>query len=123
MNTRATNTALETGTAYIDAWNRKDVGAIRRLIHPDAHFKGPMSETSGRDALVAAVERMLPMVKSVEIRSSFANGNEAMFTYDFECAPPIGVSRVADHMVIEDGLIRDTEVIFDARPFERAARG
>jgi hypothetical protein len=116
-------TPIELGEAYIEAWNRKDIGAITRLIHPQAHFKGPMAETSGRDAIVASIQRMFPIFRSIKIRSKFAKGDRAIFTYDFECMPPIGVGRVADQMRMEDGLIKDFELFFDARPFDKMSQG
>jgi hypothetical protein len=36
----------------------------------------------------------------------------------FVCRPPIGVSSTAEMVRFQDGLIRDTELFFDARPFE-----
>ena len=116
-------TSIELGESYLEAWNRKDIGAISRLIHPDAQFKGPMAETAGRDKIVASVQRMFPIFKSIKVRSKFAKGDQAIFTYDFDCLPPIGVCRVADKMTFEGGLIRDFELFFDARPFDKLSRG
>jgi hypothetical protein len=116
-------TAVEIGEAYLDGWNRKEISAIACLIHPDAHFKGPMREVTGRDNIVASIEGMFRIFKSIKIRTKLSGGNQAIFTYDFECVPPIGVGRVADLMTIEDGLIKDFELFFDARPFEKMSRG
>ena len=41
-------------TAYIDAWSRKDLDGIAAHLHPAVHFKGPMQELNGRDAVFAA---------------------------------------------------------------------
>jgi hypothetical protein len=45
-----------------------------------------------------------------------------MFAYDFVCRDPIGVCRTAELVRFQDGLIRDIELFFDARPFEAMQR-
>jgi hypothetical protein len=50
------------------------------------------------------------------------SGDRAMFAYDFICRDPIGVCRTAELVRFQDGLIRDIELFFDARPFEAMQR-
>jgi ketosteroid isomerase-like protein len=74
MKTKSFISAVEIGEAYLDAWNRKDISAIAGLIHPDAHFKGPMRDTTGRDNIIASVEGMFRIFKSITVRARFAAG-------------------------------------------------
>ena len=45
-----------------------------------------------------------------------------MIAYDFLCSAPIGNCRTAELVTLEDGLIRDVELFYDARPFELLTR-
>lgn len=112
----------ESAASYLEAWRKKDVQAIARHLHTDVRFTGPMMKVSGRDAVIASAQRILPIVEELVIRSTFISGNQAMLVYDFVCAPPIGRCRTAELVTFEEGLIRDIELFYDARPFEHAVR-
>ena len=108
--------------AYLDAWSRKDIEGIAARLHPQVHFKGPMQELNGREAVLEATRRIFPLLERFDVRARFVSSDRAMFAYDFVCREPIGVCRTAELVRFEDGLIRDTEVFFDARPFEAFQR-
>src|SRR4051812_46346937 len=40
---------------YLEGWNRKDASAFAAVLAPDVRFKGPLAQTEGRDAFLAAV--------------------------------------------------------------------
>lgn len=104
--------------SYLDAWSRKDIEALAALVHPDVRFKAPMQEFEGRDAYITATARVFPLLKRLDVRGQFVSGARAVLIYDFVCLPPIDVSRTAEMIRFDDGLIRETELFFDARPFE-----
>jgi hypothetical protein len=108
--------------AYLDAWSRKDLDGIAIHLHPDVHFKGPMQELSGREAVLASSKRIFPLLERLEVRAKFVAADRAMFAYDFICRDPIGVCRTAELVRFQDRLIRDIELFFDARPFEAMQR-
>jgi ketosteroid isomerase-like protein len=104
--------------SYLEAWSRKDLEGVTAHIHPDVHFKAPMQEFEGRDAYVTATTRVFPLLERLDVRGQFISGDRAVLIYDFVCRPPIDVSRTAEMVRFQDGLIRETELFFDARPFE-----
>lgn len=110
------------GAAYLDAWSRKDLHGIGLYLHPSVHFKGPMQELDGRDAVLASAQRIFPLLERLDIRAQFFAGARAMFAYDFICRAPIGLCRTAELVRFDNGLIRDIELFFDARPFEAMQR-
>ena len=113
------STSIESRRAsYLAAWSRKDIDSIAALVHPKVRFKAPMQEFEGRDAYIAATARAFQLLKRLDVRAQFASGARAVLIYDFVCLPPIDVSRTAEMIHFEDGLIRETELFFDARPFE-----
>ena len=114
-----TNNCLTTGEAYLKAWDNKNLEEIAKYLHPEVHFIGPMNEITGKEKLLQSAKRMFGMLKALEVQSKFAFGNQAIFTYDFVCTPPIGGCRTAEIMTFKDGLISKIELFFDARPFEK----
>jgi hypothetical protein len=108
--------------AYLEAWSHKDLDGIAIHLHPDVHFKGPMQELNGREAVLASSKRIFSLLERLEVRGRFVSGERAMFAYDFVCRDPIGVCRTAELVRFQDGLIRDIELFFDARPFEAMQR-
>jgi hypothetical protein len=113
------STSIESLCAsYLDAWSRKDLDGVTAHIHPDVHFKAPMQELQGRDAYVEATRRVFTLLDRVDARATFVAGERAVLIYNFVCRQPIGLSSTAEMLRFQDGLIRDTELFFDARPFE-----
>jgi hypothetical protein len=111
--------ALEIGEAYLNALNAQDIAKITLLADPEIHFKMPFTEVSNRDAFLAAVRRMLANLNELEVLSKFSSGNQAMFLYETRFNEPVGTVRAASLMTIEKEKIREMEVIFDARPFDK----
>ncbi len=109
-------------TRYVDAWRRKDSESILALLHPEIHFKSPTAETEGREKYIPGLTRFLSIVERVDLRAQFVSNEGAMFAYDFVCRAPIGVCPTAELVRFKDGLIRKSEVFFDARPFEALAK-
>jgi hypothetical protein len=104
--------------SYLNAWSRKDLEGIAVHIHPEVRFKGPMQEFQGRDAYLTATKRVFPLLEKLDVRAQFISGDRALLVYDFVCRDPIGVSRTAEMVRFDGELIRETELFFDARPFE-----
>ena len=108
---------------YLQAWNRKDLAAISGLIAENVSFKGPMSETTGRQAFTEAVAKMFPLLQRIDVRHVHGHADHTVAVYDFVCAQPIGKCRTAELLSFESGRIRASELFFDARPFEALMRG
>lgn len=121
MTTAVMPALLSLAEEYLDAWKRKDLQGISRLVHPEIDLKSPLVEVSGRDAFLGTCEKILPMLLDVRIHAKFASQTQAMMVYDFVLKEPIGTTRTANLMTFEKHLIRSVELLFDARPFEHPA--
>ena len=119
---RMATTNEQASAAYLAAWEKKDLDGIKARLHPEVHFKGPMQELNGRDAVLAAAQRVFPLLVRFEALAQFVAQDRAMFAYDFVCREPIGVCPTAELVRFENGLIRDIALFFDARPFEAFQR-
>lgn len=111
--------ALEIGEAYLNALDKKDISKITSLADAGIHFKMPLTEVRERDSFMMAVRRMLANLKEIQVLSKFSSGNEAMFVYEAHFNEPVGTVKTASLMTVEGDKIREMEVIFDARPFEK----
>jgi hypothetical protein len=111
--------ALEIGEAYLNALNNKDMAKILSLADVDIHFKMPLTEVSDRAGVLAAVRRMLANLNELQILSRFSSGNQAIFVYEAHFNQPVGTVKAVSLMTVEGDKIRDMEVIFDARPFDK----
>jgi len=73
---------ITSALAYYKAFEEKNIGAIARHLHPDVQFAAPMGESKGRDAVVEAAKRLVPFVKSINVRAKFASGDQVVLVYD-----------------------------------------
>jgi hypothetical protein len=78
-----------------------------------------MEELTGKEAVLEAAKRLLPLINSIKVHARFGSEDQAMLTYDMDFAEPIGVCRAAALMTFKDGLIMRNEIFFDARPFAK----
>lgn len=109
-------------TRYLDAWSRKDLGGIAACLHTEVDFKSPNAHTQGREAFLSATKRFFPLVQKLDVHARFVSSDQAMFAYDFVCIPPVGICPTAELLTFQDGLIRVSQIYFDARPFEALQR-
>ena len=106
--------------AYYQAMHNKDLAVIEKSLHPDVHLIGPLAELTGKEAVLNSVKHFLSLFKTLTIRARCGNGDhQVMLAYDLECPAPIGRFRGAALLTFEDGLIRQYELFYDARPFEK----
>ena len=112
---------LELGEAFLNAFNEKDISRITAMVHPEIRLRSPINEASNRESYLAVVRRLLVNIKGLRIRSKFASGNQAVFTYDMNYNEPIGLVPAALLMTFEGDKIKDLEVYYDARPFEKVS--
>jgi ketosteroid isomerase-like protein len=114
------DTNLKIAEAYLAAWQRKDLAGIGEHVHANVRFKGPMVETTGKEAFLAAAQRIFPPLESLVVRHTSAAEGRVVAIYDFNCVAPIGVCRTAELITFQDGLISGVELFYDARPFVAA---
>ena len=112
----------EVARRYLKAWHLKDIEGVEALLDPGVTFKGPLAATSGREAFMGAVKRMVPLLKGIDLRHMLADDEHAVAVYDFVCIDPIGACRTTELLSFNGDLIRSSEVFFDARPFEAMLR-
>ena len=107
------------GEAYLNALDQKDLAKITSLVDPGIHCKTPLAEVFDRDAFIMSMRRMLANLKGVHLIAKFSSGGQATFIYEVIFNEPVGTIKAASLMTLEGDKIKDMEIFFDARPFER----
>lgn len=112
-------TPKEIVEAYGDAFSKKDYGRVRSLLHDTRFsFRGPMEAFDKADDLVAVLRKLEPIIKGMEKKKVFVDGNDVCVIYDFVTnVPEIGTSRMAEWFHIEGGKISSINLYFDPRPY------
>ena len=117
--TTVTQRNVASAEAYYQAMNDKDLAGVATHLHPDVRVVTPMEELTGKEAVLEAARRLLPLINSIKVHAKLGSENQAMLTYDMDFAEPVGVCRAAALMTFKDGLIMRNEIFFDARPFSK----
>jgi hypothetical protein len=104
---------------YLSALRRKDLAGIAKLMHPYVQLKSPVAEVTSKEEFLKTCEKAFTMLEDIKIRAKFGNEEHAMIVYDYVLRLPIGLTRTASLITVQDKLIRTIELFFDARPFEK----
>lgn len=102
---------------YQDAWKRKDLAAARTHLHDDLSFQGQLDTFTNADDLIGALTRLAPIVKDIQRRKQFVDGQDICEIYDLVTATPAGTAPVAEWYRVRGDKIASIRVFFDARPF------
>ncbi|HJN37508.1 MAG TPA: nuclear transport factor 2 family protein [Gammaproteobacteria bacterium] len=110
---------LHVAKSYYSAMLAKDFNTLASYLHDNVHFMGPLAELQGKEAVVLAAKNLSQILDNIEIRSTFASGNQIMFAYDFSF-PTLNLNlRSAVLMDFKKGQITKIELFYDGRPFEQ----
>jgi ketosteroid isomerase-like protein len=102
---------------YVEAWRKGDFDAQRRVLHDDLHFLGPFDTFKSADDFQAALKRLAPMLKNVEVHRGWDDGDDVCFVYDLVTEGPIARTPCAEWIQVRGDKIGSIRVFFDARPW------
>lgn len=113
MNASPSATAAR---SYIDAVGRHDLDTVRELITDDAvaWFAG---ESLTKEAWLAALNGLLPILERNVIRHLSADGEAACVVYDFVTNTPAGAVPCVELVGTKQGKINSIELILDRVAF------
>jgi ketosteroid isomerase-like protein len=108
--------ALAIAQAYFDAMANKDVDKIAAISAEDVICISPVGELQGVQAFRGFQEGFASMIKKLTLAAAFGDDDHAVIVYNAETYP-VPNAVVAEHVVIENGKIASTTVIYDGTPF------
>lgn len=108
---------LKVAESYYQNMLDKNFEAMASCLDDTVCLLGPLSEMSGKEAVVSAAKGLSQVLKAIQIRAKFASGSQVMLAYDFFFPEPISTLRAAVLMDFKHQRIAKIELFFDSRPF------
>jgi len=105
--------------AFYTAMGEKKIEEMGKYLHPHIQFSAPLDKVEGKETYLETVKNFADFFKTVTIRATFGEGNQAMVIYDLGFPAPLGNVPSAALMTLSEGLITRIELFYDARPFEK----
>jgi limonene-1,2-epoxide hydrolase len=105
------NSAKEVVLSFVNAINREDFAAARRLASDDLSFVGVLGSRDSADAYFQDMQRMR---LKYDVKKVFADGDDVCLLCDLSIAGQ--TIFLCSWYRVERGKIRSLRVLFDPRP-------
>ena len=102
---------------YYTAIAAKNITPVEKYLHNNVQLIGPFGITAGKAAVIETVKKFASFFENLTIRTKVGSENQVVIIYDVKFSEPASNARSASLMTFEDGLIKNIELFFDARPF------
>jgi hypothetical protein len=113
--------ALAIARAYHNSWTAGDFATAIALLSDQLQVEVPINDYPTMDSFAAALVRFGSQVKSVELLSEMAEGNQAMLLYDMQVVS-LGTMRIVEHFTVADDKIVRLRQIHDTALLGRLER-
>lgn len=110
------SSAREIVDQYFRAFTNKDLAAMRKLLHDDVYFKGPVAELDNADDFMEGITHLAANMSSAERHIVFEQGEDVCQIYDMVLAEPAVTVPVAQWLKVRDNKIAVLRAYSDARP-------
>lgn len=106
---------------YLDAFTGGRWGEVEQLLTDDFTLVGPDSTIEGRDALLAAGENLLPMMRGHRMLRQWEDGEDVCSFYEFRMESPAAAitAPMTEWNTIRDGRIVRGRLLFDTGVWNR----
>jgi hypothetical protein len=112
-------TPVDVAVAFTKAWTSHDMAAAAQYVADDVVFEGPMTQTSGAQAYLAALSRFAGTVTGLRMIDALGDADGAMIMYELETRHA-GVLRAGERFIIRDGQIQTDMLVFDTHKVRQA---
>ncbi|MDP2206489.1 MAG: nuclear transport factor 2 family protein [Alphaproteobacteria bacterium] len=113
---------IETVKKYNQAFEAKDVEAMRSLLNKNYHFKGPMTEMHGSDEMLGFMANC-PFACSQQNLAFVAEGNKVVQTFDWVTIAPFKATvSMCEVLEVQDGQIKSAKLFYDSAAFPKEAQ-
>ncbi len=102
---------------YKAAMGKGDVAAARKYLRDDLSFQGPFDTFHAPEPYLEAVKKLSSIVKRVEVKKMFVDGNDVCLLYDMVTSTPVGTAFIAEWLQVKGDKIASIRVLFDPRPW------
>ena len=116
MKTETTGKALTLARTYINAIAAKDIEKILSVSADDIICNSPLGQIAGTIAFRKFHEGFSRMTKRITVLAAFGDDEHAVIVYEAD-THPVPKAITAEHIVVKNGKIASTRVIYDGTPF------
>jgi hypothetical protein len=109
---------LTTAISYYQAMVNNDFDKLECYLNQDVRLISPLSEITGKTNVINAAKNFAKLLKDIDIKSNFAQGNKIILVYNMHLQEPINSLRAVTLMDLKQAAITKIELFYDARPFE-----
>lgn len=95
----------------------KNAEAIKKYLHSDVEFYGPLATLKGKEAVIQATSNFMNMFKSLTIRAKFGAADQAMIVYDVDIPGIAKDFPSASLLRFHEGLIVRIQLFYDGSRF------
>ena len=114
-------TAREAVARYYDAWQAKRGDFSDVPLAADFRFTGPVASFESAEGYRAMAAQAGASVTRFAVRRQFVDGDTVCSIVDWEMAiPGVGPMTAAEVLEVQDGIIVQGELIYDAEELRRA---
>jgi predicted SnoaL-like aldol condensation-catalyzing enzyme len=107
----------ETVMAYQRSLGDSDWIKARSYLKDDMKFHGPLAKYDEPEPYIEDLKGLHHIVKGVEMRKVFQDGNDVCLLYDMITDTAAGTAFICEWYRVDDEKISSIRVVFDARPF------
>jgi hypothetical protein len=102
---------------YYKLVGEKNGEGIKKYLHPDVQFYGPLATLKGKDAVIGATSNFMKSFTSLTIRAKFGAKDQAMIVYDVDIPGIAKDFPGASLLTFCDGLIIRIQLFYDGSRF------
>jgi hypothetical protein len=102
---------------YKAAMGKGDIVSARKYLRDDLSFQGPFDTFHTPEPYLEALKKLAPIVKRVDVKKTFVDGNDVCLFYDMVTDTPVGTALVVEWLQVKGDKIASIRVVFDARPW------
>ncbi|PCJ98135.1 MAG: hypothetical protein COA45_08255 [Zetaproteobacteria bacterium] len=101
----------------VDAWSTKNEAIVRKYLHADFHFKGPMMESNGLEECIASMANC-PFESSCQNSEMIEQGDQVVHVFDWVVTAPFQATiPTVEVMKFEGDQVKKSRMFFDTALF------
>ena len=103
---------------YYELMGKKDVEGVKRYLHDNVEFSGPLSTLKGKEAVAESVAGFMRVFKTLTVKAKFVAEDQAVVIYELDIPGIASDFPSASYLTFQDGLIVKIQLFFDGSKFK-----
>jgi len=106
---------------FYDAWNKKDIGAMEKLLADYTRYEGPLVTWEGKKQYVEGAKQIMPAFNGIKVLKQFEDRDTVCSIIEIQLNTPDGpvTCNVSELTKVSDGRIAESRTFYDPRKIEK----